>query len=84
MPQHKSAEKRMRTSAKANLRNREAKSFLKTELKKVFLAKNKAEAEKALPEAVSALDVSVKKRIIHKNKAANRKSQMYRLVKTMK
>ncbi len=84
MPQHKSAEKRMRTNEKANLRNKEAKTFLKTQLKKVASAKTKAEAEKVLPEAISALDVSVKKKVIHRNKAANKKSKLYAVVSNLK
>jgi len=84
MPQHKSAEKRMRTNEKSKLRNKEAKTVLKTTLKKVAAAKTKAEAEKVLPEAISVIDVSVKKKLIHKNKAANKKSQLYKAVKGLK
>ena len=68
MPNIKSAMKRVKVSAKKNLRNRMVKTGVKTAVKK-FDAALTAET---YANASSALDKAVSKGIIHKN-AANRK-----------
>ena len=76
MPQHKSAEKRIRISARRAARNKANISRLKTLIKKVRSAKAKEEATTALKEAVKYLDKMAAKGVIHRNKAANQKSRL--------
>lgn len=80
MQRHKSVEKRVRTSKKANVTNRANKSRVKTAVRRVVEAKDKESAEGALRAAVSVLDKSVKIGLIHKNKASNQKSRLNKLV----
>ena len=80
MQRHKSVEKRVRTSKKANLKNRADRSRVKTAVRSVVASKDKESAENALKTAVSVLDKSVKIGLIHKNKAANQKSRLNKLV----
>ena len=74
MPHHKSCKKRVKTAAKANLRNQIVKSRIKTAIKKVRLATSPETAADALKLVYSELDKAVKHGVIHKNKAANQKS----------
>ena len=83
MPKLKSAKKHQATSAKAYTRNRALRSRLRTALKKVSQASDKASAETALQEAISTVDRTTSKGIIHKNAAARYKSRLSRLVQTM-
>lgn len=83
MPKLKSAKKHQATSAKAYSRNRALRSRLRTALKKVRQASDKASAETALQEATSTVDRTTSKGIIHKNAAARYKSRLSRLVQTM-
>lgn len=80
MQRHKSVEKRVRTSKKANVTNRANRSRVKTAVRGVVEAKDKESADAALKKAVSVLDKSVKTGLIHKNKAANQKSRLSKLV----
>ncbi|MCL1945996.1 MAG: 30S ribosomal protein S20 [Chitinivibrionia bacterium] len=75
MPQHKSSEKRLRQSAKANEYNRIVRSQINTASKKLAAAKGD-EIAPALSNVYSVLDRAVKVGVIHKNKAANRKSRL--------
>ncbi|GJQ20906.1 MAG: 30S ribosomal protein S20 [Bacteroidia bacterium] len=84
MPRHKSAEKRMRQSARRHIRNKARLSRMKTLIKKVRAAKEKKEAETALKNAVQYLDRLAAKGVIHRNKAANQKSKLTRFVKAVK
>ena len=83
MPKLKSAKKHQITSAKAYIRNRAIRSRMRTALKKVRQAPNKASAEIALQAAISIIDRTTNKGIIHKNAAARYKSRLSRLVQTM-
>ena len=76
MPNVKSAEKRMRTSAVRAERNRQFRSKMRTALKKVRGATDAAAATDAFREASSLLDRAARKRIIHPNKAARAKSRL--------
>jgi small subunit ribosomal protein S20 len=84
MAQHKSAIKRIRSSAHKNKINTAQESAMKTVIKKVRQEKDKTKAEVALKEAVSLLDRLAGKRIIHPNKASNQKSKLTKLVNTIK
>lgn len=74
MPTHKSAEKRVRTSAKARVVNRNVRAEIRTSLKKVRSAP-KAEVAKELPNLFSLLDKAARRNQggISKNTAANYK-----------
>jgi small subunit ribosomal protein S20 len=76
LPNVKSAEKRMRTSALRAARNRQFRSRMRTALKKVRGAADAATAGEAFREAASLLDRAARRRIIHPNKAARAKSRL--------
>jgi len=83
MAHHHSAFKRIRTSAKATARNRHYRSMMRTAIKKVRAATDKASAEQAYRQACSILDKLALRGIIHKNKAANAKSRLARRVNAL-
>ncbi len=76
MPSHKACKKSIITSTKANERNRQIKSKIKTVIKNIRNAKDKDIAKDALKTAYKILDKAAKTNVIHKNKAANQKSQL--------
>ncbi len=80
MPQHKSAAKRVRTSAKRRERNKANKTRLKNIIKKVRETKDKEQATKIFREATALLDKLADKGVIHKNKAANQKSKLAKAI----
>ncbi len=76
MPNIKSAKKRVKVIAAKTLRNKSARSDLRTAVKKAELslvnsAEDRADAVKA---AIKKIDSAVSKGIIHKNTAARKKS----------
>ncbi len=78
MPNIKSAAKRVRTAAKANLRNRSVRSELLTYRRKVVEAiesGDKAAATTAVSVYSSKLDKAVKKGVIKRNTADRKKSR---------
>jgi small subunit ribosomal protein S20 len=75
MANKKSSKKDLRRTSKRTVRNKGAKTALKTYVKKV----KQADAEtvvSALTTAVKALDKAAQRGIIHKNAAARRKSRV--------
>ena len=84
MPLHKSAEKRLRQSARRNERNRARKKELKVLVKNVQkLVSSKADeadVQAAYRSAIQKLDRLGIKRYIHPNKASRKKSQLSRLL----
>jgi small subunit ribosomal protein S20 len=83
MPQHKSAEKRVRQSAKRRLRNRVHKSKLRTLIKKVKTAPDQPSAALLLSETKAYLDRLACKGVVHKNMSANMKSKLEHHVNTL-
>ncbi len=83
MPQHKSAEKRARQSAKRRLANREKRSRMRTLTRNVLEAQDKQQAETLLKAAVSYIDRMTTKGLVHKNTAANRKSTLVKHVNNL-
>jgi len=83
MPQHKSAEKRVRQSEKRRLRNRVHKSRVRTMIKKVKLSEEKEGATVLLNDAKAYLDRLSAKGIIHANMAANIKGKLDRHVNAL-
>jgi len=76
MATHKSAKKRIRTSERKRVVNKNAATKVKSSLKKVFASNNKEEVEKLYKEAVSILDKNTTKGRIPKNNASRKKSQL--------
>ena len=81
MPNIASAEKNMRKSRAASVRNRAQRSALRTALKK---AKVEGASADVRTKAVSMLDRSARKGLIHKNAAARQKSRMAKAAKKAK
>ncbi|MBF0177746.1 MAG: 30S ribosomal protein S20 [Magnetococcales bacterium] len=82
----KSAMKRARQTIKRNLRNRDAKSRMRTFTKKVLTVVETgdvAKAQEALRAAVSQLAISARKGVIHKNQAARRMRRLNAKVKAL-
>jgi small subunit ribosomal protein S20 len=79
MPNHKSAEKRMRQNEKRRLINRGHRSALRTGIKKLRSALEGGDASNVqalLPETISLIDKAVQKGALHKNAAARHKSRL--------
>jgi len=68
----KSAIKRIRISAKRNLRNRMVKSSVRTAVRKF----NDLSTVESLRTAISTLDKAVRKGVLHKNTASRKKSRL--------
>ena len=87
MPNTKSAERRMRNSARKQMRNRSVKSRLKTFEKRYTAALKvgkKDEAGTALREAISAFDKAVKSGVIPRGTANRKKSRLTLRLATLK
>lgn len=83
----KSQIKRVGTNEKARLRNASAKSAVRTAIKKVkaaVAANDKAASVEAANVAFRLIDKSVSDGIQHKNTAARQKSEVSRLVDSVK
>lgn len=83
MPNHKSAEKRMRQNEKRRLINRSNRGRLRTAVKKLRAALeggNAQEVQALLPATVGIIDKSVQKGVLHRNAAARFKSRLTRRV----
>ncbi len=82
----KSQKKRILTAEKARMRNKAAKSELKTAVKAVRAAVEAGDKDAAVAACSKAgrlLDKAASKGIIHKNQAAERKSGIAKLVNTL-
>lgn len=87
MPNVKSAKKRVKTNKRDTVRNRTAKSALRSALKKVRTAlegEDKAAVDASLPTALRLIGRTAKKGIIHKNKAARQESRLMRKVNALR
>ena len=79
MPNHKSAEKRMRQNEKRRLINRSNRGRLRTGVKKLralLEAGGAGDAQALLPETVSLIDKAVQKGVLHRNAAARHKARL--------
>jgi len=76
MAHHKSAQKRIRSNKRKQIRNKTALSKVKTLVKRVYATEDKVQAEALLKEAVATLDKQSSKGRIHKNNAARKKSSL--------
>jgi len=76
LPIHKSAEKRLKTSRKANIKNRQIKSQMKTLIKKVEASPD----DTSLKVVISFIAKAARKKVIHSNQASRLKSRLTKLV----
>jgi small subunit ribosomal protein S20 len=78
MPNHKSAEKRMRQSEGRRAINRSNRTRVRTQIKKLHtaLAAGNKSASELLPATISVIDKAVQKGVLHKNAAARHKSRL--------
>ena len=78
MPNHKSAEKRMRQNEKRRLVNRNNRGRLRTGIKKLraALEGDAGTLQTLLPETISLIDKAVQKGVLHRNAAARHKSRL--------
>ncbi len=78
MPNIKSAIKRVKVAEKANAANSQAKSAMRTTVKKAeqALATGAENSQQLVVEAMKALDKAASKGLIHKNAAARKKSRL--------
>ena len=78
MPNIKSAIKRVKVAEKANVANSQAKSAMRTTVKKAeqALATGAENAQELVVAASKALDKAASKGLIHKNAAARKKSRL--------
>ena len=83
MAQHKSAEKRARTSARHAARNTSVKSRMRTAIKRVRSLKDKRLALAELRKTTKLLDQLASRHVIHKNNAANTKSRLTKYVNSL-
>ena len=86
MPEQGSAAKRHRQNETHRIKNRSARSAVRTEIKKYTEAirvKDKDSAEKELAQIVKMLDTAAGKKIYHKNTIARKKSRLHRMLSTI-
>jgi small subunit ribosomal protein S20 len=78
MPNHKSAEKRMRQSEGRRAINRSNRTRVRTQIKKLHtaLAAGNKSASELLPATISVIDKAVQKGVLHRNAAARHKSRL--------
>ena len=79
MPNHKSAEKRMRQTEKRRIVNRNNRGRLRTGVKELRAALEGGDAKQVkemLPETISLIDKAVQKGVLHRNAAARYKSRL--------
>ena len=79
MPNHKSAEKRMRQNEKRRQLNRSSRSRLRSGIKKLraaLLTDDSKETQALLPQTISIIDKAVQKGVLHRNAAARYKSRL--------
>jgi small subunit ribosomal protein S20 len=79
MPNHKSAEKRVRQNEKRREINKSHRTRLRTSLKKLRSALSGGDAGEigtALPATISNIDKAIQKGVIHRNAAARHKSRL--------
>ena len=79
MPNIKSAKKRVLVNNKKTEQNKNIRSAVKTEIKKIeaMIKDSKIEEAKAyLPEVFKAIDMACSKNILHANNASNKKAKL--------
>jgi len=80
MPQHKSAEKRMRTNDRDKAKNRAVRGVIRRATKDLHSVLKTEKADEQLRVVHSVLDKAAKKGVIPKNRANRRKSRTAKAV----
>jgi small subunit ribosomal protein S20 len=80
MANHKSSEKRIRSTKTKQKLNKYQGKTVRNAIKKIRGTSEQDEFVKKLPEVVSMVDKLAKKSVIHKNKASNIKSKLMKKV----
>ena len=80
MPNHKSCEKRVKTSEKQRLRNRGTRSILRASIRELRAMTVKEEATAKYREVAVLLDKAAHLNILHKNNADRNKSRLFHFV----
>lgn len=83
MPYHKSQAKSLRSDAKKRIRNKAAKSEMRTMMKKLRAASDADQAAALLPKTISVIDKAAKKGVIKKGTADRHKSRLAKHVATL-
>ncbi|MDA8016854.1 MAG: 30S ribosomal protein S20 [Thermoanaerobaculia bacterium] len=86
MANHKSAEKRIRQTAKRRLRNRQKMTRMRSAIKKLRAAVAEGDqktAQELLQPTLSIVDRTAQKGVIHGNKAARTKSRLVYAVSSL-
>ena len=79
MPNHKSAEKRVRQNERRRVVNRSNRTKLRTSIKNLrteLKGTDKTKVSSLLPKTVSEIDKAVQKGVLHRNAAARHKSRL--------
>jgi len=79
MPNHKSAEKRVRQNEKRRVINRDNRGRLRTSIKKLRTALTTGDqqtVQELLPATISTIDKAVQKGVLHRNAAARYKARL--------
>jgi small subunit ribosomal protein S20 len=76
MPNHKSAEKRVRQNEKRRQNNRSNRTRLRSSIKKLRAEVDGGNPVELLPETISIIDKAVQKGVLHRNAAARYKSRL--------
>jgi small subunit ribosomal protein S20 len=84
MANHKSAEKRIRSTETKRVRNNYQHKTARTYIKKLKATTSKDEATKLLQDVSAMIDKLAKKNIIHWKKAANQKSKLTKRINALK
>lgn len=87
MPNNASAKKRLRQDAVRRLRNRSAKSEIRTLTKRLLASIEAGDRESAaqlFPQVISKMDKAGRRRVYHPNTIARQKSKLTRLVEKVK
>ena len=86
MPNTSSAKKRLRQNEKLRLRNRSARSSMRSQLRRVREAVKSGDKERAQSEyriAQKSIDKAAASNLIHRNAAARTKSRLVKLLKSV-
>jgi small subunit ribosomal protein S20 len=76
MPNHKSAEKRVRQNEKRRQNNRSNRTRLRSAIKKLRAEIDGGNPAELLPQTISTIDKAVQKGVLHRNAAARYKSRL--------
>ncbi|MDD4703839.1 MAG: 30S ribosomal protein S20 [Bacteroidales bacterium] len=83
MANHKSAQKRIRSSERKRIANRYYAKTMRNALRDFRALEDKTNAQEKLPKLLSSIDKLAKRSIIHKNKASNLKSKCMKRIASL-